>query len=329
MKTNSKSNTALVLGSGAARGVAHIGVIEALESREIRPDMIVGSSMGAVVGAVYGAGKMDEFSEFLTSLDWRDIVYYCDFVFPQQGLLEGKRILDKLEEIIGEITIEELGIPFFAVSTNLKTGQPVIFDKGKVTTALRASFSVPGIFQPAEIDEEWYLDGGLVAPLPIKQARELGASTVIAVDLNHDQINRNTRRRTIKRFDRKDILNKPVEKNVSEEDGRVSIWNHVERRYKTVEQSMRLALYNLIQADKLENKSPNIFDVLGSSMTIMEHNLSKITLEQYPPEILIQPRLSHLNFFDFDNAPEAIRTGYKAAVDVFDKNPEIFNHITP
>lgn len=323
--SNSKKN-ALVLGSGAARGVAHIGVIEALQSKNIRPDLIVGTSMGAVVGAMYAGGKLDQFSEFLDNLDWKAIVAYCDFVFPQQGLLEGTRILDKIEEILGDITFEELAIPFYAVATNMKTGQPVILHDGKVSTALRASFSVPGIFQPAQIGEDWFLDGGLVSPLPIRQARELGARYIIAVDLNHDQIKRNTRKRSIKSFERKDILRHPASDDREAENRNISIWNHVERRYKSVEQSMRLALYNLIHTDQKETNNPNIFDVLGSSMTIMEHNLSKIILEQNPPDVLIQPGLSHLNFFDFDNASEAVKTGYKATIELFDNKPEVFDN---
>ncbi len=327
MTENGQKKTALVLGSGAARGVAHIGVIEALQSKGIRPDMVIGTSMGAVVGGVYSAGKLDQFTEFLTTLDWKAIMAYCDFVFPQKGLMEGTRILDKLDEIIGDVTFSDFPVPFYAVATNMKTGQPVVLHEGSVSAALRASFSVPGIFQPARIGDDWFLDGGLVAPLPIRQAKELGAERIIAVDLNHDQIKRNTRRRTIKSFERKDILrNSSEDKPEVTADG-ASIWNHVERRYKSVEQSMRLALYNLVQTDKKGEHEPNIFDVLGSSMTIMEHNLSKIILEQYPPDILIQPGLSHLNFFDFDSAPDAIKTGYKATLKVFDKHPQLFDDI--
>lgn len=325
MAEESLPGKALVLGSGAARGVAHVGVINALEDHNLRPDMVVGTSMGAVVGAAYAAGRLPELSEFMQSLDWRSIITYCDFSFPQQGLLDGAYIMNQLKELVGDIQFSDLEIPFYAVATDMKSGEPVIFREGSVIVALRASLSVPGIFKPAQLNDHWYLDGGIVAPLPIRQALELGAENIIAVDLNHHQIQRNSRPRRIKGFDRKDILKSDVSLKNNGQDASPSLWNHVERRYKTVEQSMRLALYNMVQSDNSSNNFPNIFDVLGNSMTIMEHNLSKITLEQFPPDILIQPRLSHLNFFDFDKAPEAIKTGYHATRDKIKEKPELFS----
>lgn len=327
MSLSPDSQSTLVLGSGAARGTAHIGVVQALEKRNIRPVRIVGTSMGAIIGAAYSAGRIRQLTEFLTGLDWRAIVTYCDFVFPQQGLMDGTKIMEQLREIIGDVQFSDLSIPFYAIATDMKSGEPMVFSEGSVIDALRASMSVPGIFNPAQINGRWYLDGGMVSPLPIRQARELGGKTIIAVDLNHDQISRNSRPRRLKRFERKDLLTDRITKDQHAETQGSSLWNHVERRYKTVEQSMRLALYNMVQGEKSGNKYPNIFDVLGSSMTIMEHNLSKITLEQYPPDVLIQPRLSHLNFFDFDNAPEAIRIGYRETLKKIDTNSELLDYI--
>ncbi len=325
MPETTPTKNALVLGSGAARGITHVGVINALEDHHFRPDIVVGTSMGAVVGAAYAAGRLSEFSGFMQNIDWKSILTYCDFSFPQQGLLDGNKIMNQLTELIGDIQFSDLSIPLYAVATDMKSGEPVVFKEGSVVEALRASFSVPGIFKPAYLNDHWYLDGGIVAPLPVKQALDLGAGNIIAVDLNHHQIQRNSRPRRIKGFDRKDILKSDVSLKNNGQDAPPSLWNHVERRYKTVEQSMRLALYNMVQNDNNSSNFPNIFDVLGSSMTIMEHNLSKITLEQYPPDILIQPQLSHFNFFDFDKATEAIKTGYRSTREKIVEKPELFN----
>lgn len=176
----------LALGGGAARGFAHIGVIKALESQGIVPDIVVGTSAGSVVGAMYAAGnngfalqklalEMDE----TTISDWS-----LPFFSKSSGVLKGDALQLYVNKMVGQTPIEKLKKPFGAVATDLNTGAPVLFQRGNTGLAVRASSSVPGVFQPVKINDRQYVDGGLVSPVPVRFAREMGADFVIAVNIS-------------------------------------------------------------------------------------------------------------------------------------------------
>ncbi|HVT34176.1 MAG TPA: patatin-like phospholipase family protein [Nevskiaceae bacterium] len=173
---------ALVLGGGAARGFAHIGVIKMLDALEIKPDLIVGTSAGSVAGALYAAGY-DGFrlQEMAFDLDQSMVADWSVF---GKGLIKGQALEDYVNRAVGNKGIEQLKKPFACVATQLRTGQPILFQRGNVGTAVRASSSVPGIFEPVLINGEEYVDGGLVSPVPVKYARQLGADFIIAVDVS-------------------------------------------------------------------------------------------------------------------------------------------------
>lgn len=176
----------LALGSGSARGLAHIGVLRALKEANIEVDLVAGTSMGAVIGAVFASDKIDGLSARLCNLDWPGIVALLDPVFPRSGLIDGQRVAEFVRAHVPSAHIEGLLLPFAAVATDLMTGEEVVATTGDLTEAVRASIAVPGIVTPVRSNGRILVDGGLVNPVPVSVARAMGADLVIAVDLNHD-----------------------------------------------------------------------------------------------------------------------------------------------
>lgn len=180
-KTNHKPVVALVLGSGGARGYAHIGVIEVLEENGIKPDFIVGTSAGSIVGSIYASGKSaQELRDIALKMQVHDV---RDFNIKLQGFLDGKKVESYVNRQVDNLPLEDLKIPLYVVATELKHGEKVVFNKGSTGQAVRASISIPSMFIPANINGNEYVDGGLVSPVPVNIAKELGADIVIAVDI--------------------------------------------------------------------------------------------------------------------------------------------------
>ncbi|RQN41119.1 patatin, partial [Paraburkholderia tropica] len=178
----------LVLGGGAARGWAHIGAIRALEEAGIRPDVVCGTSIGALVGAVYANGDLDWLEDWVGKLTWQTVVRLLDLRFSG-GLLGGRKVIDLFAKQFNGRAIDDLKMPFAAVATELDTGREVWLREGGVVDAVRASIAIPGIFTPIWHDGVWLVDGGLSNPVPVSAARAMRADTVIAIDLNHDILN--------------------------------------------------------------------------------------------------------------------------------------------
>jgi len=178
--------TALVLGSGGARGWAHIGVLKALADLECKPDMVVGTSIGAIVAAIHAAGVLEEAERVASTIDWRQVAkLFFEVNLPRSGLVKGSRIMDLLRNLIPVKRIENLEVVFAAVATDLLLEQEIVLSDGDLFKALRASFSIPGVFTPVEYTKgQWLVDGGLVNPLPISVARAMGATHVVGVDVN-------------------------------------------------------------------------------------------------------------------------------------------------
>ncbi|MEX3824466.1 patatin-like phospholipase family protein, partial [Paraburkholderia sp. BR14262] len=178
----------LVLGGGAARGWAHIGAIRALEEAGIKPDVVCGTSIGALVGAVYANGDLDWLEDWVGKLTWQTVVRLLDLRFSG-GLLGGRKVIDLFAHQFNGRSIDDLRLPFTAVATELDTGREVWLREGGVVDAVRASIAIPGIFTPIWHDGVWLVDGGLSNPVPVSAARAMRADTVIAIDLNHDILN--------------------------------------------------------------------------------------------------------------------------------------------
>ncbi|NOU04695.1 MAG: NTE family protein rssA, partial [Hyphomicrobiaceae bacterium] len=180
----------LALGGGAARGWAHIGVLKTLAKAGIVPDIVVGTSMGAVVGGCYVADELDELEDFARSLTRRKVLGYLDFNFTGSGLITGQKLCDRLNVKLCDLEIEKLKRRYVAVATEIGSGQEIWLSRGRLVDAMRASYALPGIFRPVQHHGRWLFDGALVNPIPVSVARALGARYVIAVNLNADMSGR-------------------------------------------------------------------------------------------------------------------------------------------
>ncbi len=296
----------LALGSGAARGWAHIGVINALSEVGIRPDCVAGTSIGALVGAAYASGKIRSLEELARGLDWRKVVSFFDVVFPRSGLIDGRKIADSVREHVEPGNIEDLPLPFRAVSTDLVTSGEVVIKDGDVVEAVRASISVPGMFTPVRRGAMILVDGGLVNPVPVSVARRMGADYVIAVDLTHDLPGQGSAKRVVP-VDSDGAP--PGEEATSRSVGKGVLPAGIGERIKSID---ALGLAQLRQWMAKESM-PNIFEVLMASTNVMEKQIAELQLRAEPPDLLIRPRLGHLRFMDFHTADEAILEGYRAA----------------
>ena len=187
-KPGGRPKIGLALGSGSARGLAHLGVIRAIEDAGIKVDFIAGTSMGALIGAIHAAGKLDELEAAFRTFDWKMTASFFDVVLPKSGLLDGAKVSELVRAHIHADTIEMLAKPFAAVATDIVSGEEVVIRSGDVIEAVRASISVPGIFTPVRSNGRILVDGGLTNPVPVSAVRAMGADIVIAVDLNHEII---------------------------------------------------------------------------------------------------------------------------------------------
>lgn len=307
----------LALGSGSARGLAHIGVIRALKDAGIHVDYIAGTSIGALIGAVFASGKIDSLQDAYLAMDWKKIAYFFDVVFPKSGIIDGKKVADFLREYIHSSLIEDLPKPFRAVATDFDSGEEVTFDKGDVIEAVRASISVPGIFTPVRWGKSVLIDGGLVNPVPVNTARKMGANIVIAIDLNYKIIRQ---KQHIKAHTRPDT-------------GVLQALSHLGGgRYRAAMERIEKKLHSLDEKPTLlqarewlaEESLPNIFEVLLSSINIMETQITSTRLQIDPPDLLIQPPLSDVNFLEFNRAEEIISIGYETTQQKLAQLPDNF-----
>ncbi len=283
----------LALGSGAARGWAHIGVIETLSDAGIPIDMIAGSSMGALVGAAHATGQLAALQAWARKLTWRGIVRLLDIHFSEGGLIRGEEIVHLLEDLGIHGAIEDLLLPFLAVATDLNTGREVWLRRGELTDAVRASIAIPGIFSPWHHGAEWLLDGGLVNPVPVSACRAMGADVIIAVTLNGDLVG--SARFPSRRKREKDPLR--------------AMTDHLP-------ESMQALVREFFSDEGRPGErgvgQPGYFDVLASAINIMQDQITRSRLAGEPPHILISPRLADFELLDFDRAETAIAEGRRA-----------------
>lgn len=296
----------LALGSGSARGLAHIGVIRALEEIDIKIDVIAGTSIGALVGSAQAAGRLDSLQKAYEGFDWRDVAGYLDVVFPKSGLIEGRKVADFVRGHVPFETIEELPLPFGTVATDMLTGEEVVFTGGDIIDAVRASISVPGIFTPFRLNGQVLIDGGVVNPVPVNLARQLGADLVIAVDLNHYVLPANNHAAhadiTAKEEAAKGRLQQLAEQYYAQAR------RHLNESLDRSDNPVAIQLREWLSSEPL----PSIFDVLLASINIFETHVTRIRLRIDPPDILIRPQLGEVHFLDFTRARDIIDAGYRA-----------------
>jgi NTE family protein len=299
----------LALGGGAARGFAHIGVLRVLLANGIVPDVIVGTSIGAVVGGCHAAGELDALEEWARKLTMRSLIGYIDISLSGSGLIGGGRLSAQLTQALGAKLIDDLPIRFAAIATEVQTGHEIWLTRGRLVEALRASYALPGIFPPVRLGGRWLVDGALVNPVPVSAARALGARLVIAVNLNSDLFGRGA---TI------------ASHGSDEEDERL-----------IAEMKQGLSLRGIFAPERLLKrqllgtaKRPGISAVMVDAFNIMQDRITRSRLAGDPPDVTINPGLSHVGWFDFHRATEAIAIGTEAAEKVLDSTMQAVATLT-
>lgn len=288
---------ALALGSGGARGWAHIGVIEVLTEAGIKPDIICGTSMGALVGAVHASGQLEALRDWAVGADWRVVASMVDVGMRAGGLVDGVRIVNWLAGLGLAETIEDLPLPFGAVATDISTGREIWLRSGKLTQAVRASIGMPGVFSPVSLDGRWLSDGGLVNPVPVSLARAMGADFIIAVNLNEDVLGRRLVHAAI---DEAAVAEAPVKPA-----GFIDM-------VQAIPASVQAGMANLRLFGSAPG-TPAYFDVLANAIDIMQDHITRSRLAGEPPHVMVLPRVVDLEVMDFHRAKEAIAEGRAAA----------------
>jgi NTE family protein len=282
----------LALGGGAARGFAHIGVLRTLLAHGIKPDVIAGTSIGALAGGLYAAGHLDAFEEWARGLTRRTMLGYLDLTFFGSGLIRGERLADRLVKVIGDIPIEDLPLRFAAISTEVGTGHEIWLTRGRLDAALQAAYALPGIFAPVWLGKRWLVDGALVNPVPVSAARALGARVVIAVNLNADLFGRGA---------------------VIASHGTEEAPPPAPHNVPTAGDGADAAAQRLIKRQVLGSaERPGFYSVMMDAFNIMQDRITRARLAGDPPDASISPRLGKIGLADFHRAAEAIELGQQA-----------------
>lgn len=285
----------LALGSGSARGWSHIGVIDSLLEAGVEPDIVCGCSIGSLVGAAYVAGKLPELRTWAEAVTWREIVSLVDVRLAGGGVVDGVRVVALLRGFGIEGAIESFAKVYAAVATDLATGREIWLQNGPIHEAVRASIAIPGIFSPAPRDGKWLVDGGLANPVPVSLCRALGAEVIIAVNLNGDLLGR--------RY--------PKEEPDAPPHGAARVPGEVLQRVLAPfppaarEQAAQIALRLLPQGPA----GPGYFDVIATSINIMQDHITRTRLAGEPPHVMLVPRLRDIGLMEYNRAAEAIAEG--------------------
>lgn len=286
----------IALGGGSARGWAHIGVLNTLIAAGLEPDIVAGTSIGAVAGACYVTRNMDRLEGFARSLTPRRIFGFLDFNLAGSGLITGQRLSSELEDHLKGLRIEELDPKFVAVATELGTGHEVWLNKGDLVTALNASFALPGIFKPVQINGQWMIDGALVNPVPVSVCRALGARIVIAVNVTSDPFGKAGVIHDHASFSKSSDMEVPA---IQGSDGPTEDGG-----------ALRLLHRQLFGRGK---GAPGISSVMMDAINITQDRIARSRLAGDPPDITISPKTGDIKLFDFHRAEDAITLGSKAA----------------
>lgn len=282
--TGRQKTVSLVLGSGGARGHAHIGVIRAIEERGLEIRNISGTSMGSVIGGIYAAGALDIYAEWANELTANDVVRLLDFAFTWTSIFKGERIFEVLEDLIGERNIEDLDRGFTAVATAIDQQREVWLTEGPLFRAIRASSAVPGVFSPVEIDGRTLVDGGLINPIPIAPTLNDATDLTIAVNLNSlaDSYEPEAGNRTVR----------PGSGSAGYRD--------------------RIARFlgDLLRDEESEAAAPDAADLLTKSIDVMQGAIARLKLAAYSPDRVVEIPRNACTFFEFHRAEEMARLGY-------------------
>ncbi len=281
----------LALGSGGGRGWVHIGIIQHLLENNIKPYVVTGTSIGAVVGGCYAAGRLEALEEWTRRLTTFRLLRFLDIHVTGGGVLQGEKLMDEFEKHIGKINIEDLPIRFGCVAAELATGSEYWMQSGMLAHALRASYAIPGIFSPVTLGDHILIDGGLINPIPITMAQSFGADIVIAVSLSVKQ-------------GKEPIISPQIKSDPPPE---APVYNQVS--YSNTPKNKPPYKLNITSFLRNQEGAPSIIDTLIMSSNIMQKNITQTILTNTPPDVLLCPDVSHINFLEFDKAEELIDIG--------------------
>lgn len=287
-----KTKIALALGSGGARGIAHIGVIRELIKYGFEISSISGTSMGALVGGIYAAGKLDEYESWMRSLSKRNVFNLVDFTMSTQGIIKADRVLKEIQKFIPDRQIEELPVKYAAVATDIKNREEVIMTEGSLFEAIRASISIPLVITPVKKNDTLFVDGGVLNPVPVNRVSRQADDLLIAVNVNAYI-----------------PYQKPVE--ITQESG------SVEQLISAKLSSFQNKLDSLFPASKKE--STGYLNLVGDTSGLMLSQITKLTLELNPPDLLIEISRYACGTFDFYKAQELIDLGEKTTIECLRK----------
>jgi len=277
----------LVLGSGASRGWSHIGIIKALLREGIEPDIICGTSVGAMIGGSYLAGNLEKLENWVLGSTRTDVLKFFKVKFSQSGFVDNERMIAFLHDYVAAkgVQIQDLPKRFAAVSTMLENGREAWFQEGGLAEAVRASMALPGLFPAVRKDHRWMVDGGLVNPVPVTTCRALGADIVIAVNLNSDIIGKRN--------------SKKSETTANEKKGVLQNLKQTTREYSN----------SIFSEREKPDEPPGFITAITNSINIVQDRITRSRLAGDPAEVVISPRLAHIGMLEFHRAAEAIEEG--------------------
>ena len=289
----------LALGSGVARGWAHIGVLKAMEARGIVPDVVAGTSVGAVVGAAYVTGSLDRLENWTKTLSKISFFRFLDFKLRGAGLFGGRKLHEQMTKSFGEVNIEDLEIPFTAIGTELMSGHEVWLRDGPLIDAVQASFALPGVFEPFCHNGRWIVDGALVNPVPVSVCRAMGAELVIAINLTEDVYGR-------ARAEREGLVG----------TGKYGVFTEFMKPETISDKPLSKTFIRKLLSH--QDDAPSMFANMVASLNIVQNRLSRSRLAGDPPDIMITPRAGHIGLMEFHRSEELIEIGAKAFEDEYD-----------
>lgn len=285
-KKSKKNKVALVLSGGGARGIAHVGVIEELKEQGFEISSVAGTSMGALVGAMYALGKLDDFKEWIVSLDLKKTFNLVDFTFSKQGLVKGDKVMNKMQEFIADTKIDDLSIPYAAVATDITNKKEVVFTSGSLYDAIRASISIPSVFTPVRKDDRILVDGGVLNNIPVNHITRTKKDILIVVNANADA---------------------PVIDLQQENKKQPEAKNLYQKKVKEVKQYIEK-----LKSDEKDDKM-SYFDLISTTIDMMRNKMAELLLINYDIDLLIKISKNTSNIFDFHKAEKLIETGRIAA----------------
>jgi NTE family protein len=306
----------LALGGGAARGFAHIGIVRTLVAHGIVPNVVVGTSIGAVVGGAYAAGHLDTLEEWARSLQPRNILSYLDIRLNGSGLIGGTKLAAQLEAAMGQILIEDLPVKYATVATEVRTGHEIWLTHGRMVDAMRASYALPGIFSPVLVGDRWLVDGALVNPVPVSAARAFGAEIVIAANLSSDVFAHST---TIYSHGPSADVSVSVAPEPAPE---AEPPKRGLGKFFSIERTMKREFFG-------SAGRPGISTVMVDAFNIMQDRITRARLAGDPPDLLISPRVARIGLFDFHRADDLIAHGTRAAERAIDSIQEAIHILAP